>query len=80
MKTERHGQAFGARCWDQGLSIEETMKLAAVECGLSQVPENPFEWPKFIHGAEEAWQDKNLAHLDEMESLSKIREKHSTKT
>lgn len=60
IKSERAGQAFGKKCWSEGKTVEETLKLAAQECGFDDLPENPAKWPKFVHGAEEAWQDKNL--------------------
>lgn len=60
MKSERDGQAFGKRCWKEGKSVQETLELAAKECDFESLPENPARWPKFVHGAEEAWQDLNL--------------------
>lgn len=60
MKSEREGKSFGKKCWKDGKSVTETLQLAAKECGLDELPENPEKWPKFIHGAEDAWQDYNL--------------------
>lgn len=60
MKSEREGQTFGKRCWEEGKTVQETLELAAKECGLETLPDNPAKWPKFVHGAEEAYQDKNL--------------------
>lgn len=77
MKTERHGQIFGKQCWKGGLTVAETMQSAAMECGLAELPEDPAKWPKFVHGAEEAWQDANLASRDERESLFSISMKHA---
>lgn len=76
MKTERDGQRFGIRCWEAGMSVKETVDKAANECGFEEVPSDPTKWPKFVHGAEEGWQDKNLKFLDEQSSLSKIKGKY----
>lgn len=79
MREEQDGQKFGRACWKEGLSVNETLEKAAVKCGLAKLPKDPTKWPKFIHGAEEAWQDKNLAFLDEQKSLSTIKDKHLNK-
>lgn len=79
MLSERSGKSFGIKCWEQGLSVEETLKKAALECGLEALPSDPTKWPKFIHGAEESWQDCNLSKLDEQDSLNKLIEKHVNK-
>jgi len=70
--SEREGQYFGARCWSDGHSVEETIRLAALEVDVERLPDNIEAWPKFVHGAEEGWQDKNLAMLDEKEQLAKM--------
>lgn len=80
MLTEREGKSFGLKCWQEGLSVMETLQKAARECGLEDLPKDPTKWPKFIHGAEDAWQDKNLAYLDERQSLEDIKTKHVNKT
>lgn len=79
MKTEREGKDFGIKCWKKGLSVQETLEKAAIECGLDSLPENPSHWPKFLHGAEDAWQDNNLAYLDEQAGFSGIKDKHVKK-
>lgn len=80
MKTERQGKSFGSKCWDEGLSVVETLDKAAKECGLGILPKDPTKWPKFIHGAEDAWQDKNLAYLNDLQSLEEIKNKHTKNT
>lgn len=79
MLTESDGKKFGIKRWKEGFSVGDTLTMAAKECGLESLPENPTDWPKFIHGAEEAWQDKNLAYLDEQASLSEIKDKYVKK-
>lgn len=76
MKTERQGQYFGKKCWKEGMTVQDTLEAAARECGLEKLPDNPTEWPKFIHGAEEAWQDDNLSWLEDKDGLETIRKKH----
>jgi hypothetical protein len=65
MNSEREGQNFGKTCWKEGKTVEETLSLAAKECGLDKLPGNEAKWPKFVHGAEEAWQDLNLELAEE---------------
>lgn len=79
MLTEREGKSFGIKCWLDGMSVSETLNEAAKACGLEGLPKDPTKWPKFIHGAEDAWQDKNLAYLDEQASLQNITTKHVKK-
>ena len=76
MKTERQGKSFGRQCWKNGMNVQETLEAAALECGLEALPDNPAKWPKFVHGAEECWQDKNLAWLDQRNGLKTIHTKH----
>jgi hypothetical protein len=80
MKSERDGQYFGAKCWKEGKSVQETLESAARECGIENLPEDSLSWPKFVHGAEEAWQDKNIVNLDEQEKLILIKNKFSQKS
>lgn len=67
--SEQKGQYFGAKCWKQGLNVNETIAEAAKEIGMNELSKDPLTWPPFVHGAEEAWQDKNLAYLDEQAKL-----------
>lgn len=76
VKTERQGQVFGRQCWKEGLTVQETIELAAENCGLSELPENPAKWPKFVHGAEEAWQDQNLNQMNQKDGFSSLAEKY----
>lgn len=76
MKTEKQGQSFGARCWRRGLSVNETLDLAAFQCGVLALDTDPAKWPKFVHGAEEAWQDREIAQLDEGSMFAKLVSKH----
>lgn len=77
--TERQGQYFGAKCWSEGHSVDETIRLAALEVGIEELPADIESWPKFVHGAEEAWQDNNLGMLDEKEQLARMGAKVSQK-
>ena len=65
MISERLGQNFGKKRWKEGFSVEETLKKAAKECGLDELPSDPVQWDKFIHGAEEAWQDCEFKKLNQ---------------
>lgn len=79
MTTERSGQAFGRQAWKKGLSVQDTVDAAGRECGIEVLPEDPVKWPRFVHGAEEAWQDCNLAWLDEQQKIEQLAGKHTKK-
>lgn len=80
MKSEREGQYFGKKCWKQGIGVDETVRLAGLEEGIESLGDDPARWPRFVHGAEEAWQDLNLAHRDSQEQLASITEKYTGKS
>ena len=47
-----------------------------VECELTDLPEDVSTWPRFLHGAEEAWHDLQTEHELEMEKLAGIRDRY----
>lgn len=73
MMSEKQGQYFGAKCWKQGLNVHETIAEAAKELDIDELSNDPLTWPPFVHGAEEAWQDRNLAYLDEQAKLQELK-------